>query len=150
MSKVALKRLLRDFNPSAGASSNELSLTSNAICYFSGYIINYTKKRLDCNSCLAVLTATNQYDDSFLISQRCYGENSNLITPSEPFFSLVRTCVNIISENIESIIFTIPVRKNLANLLTDVDFSFLSSCHRLTLQKIVIFRIVNTLLMKYL
>ena len=82
--------------------------------------------------------------------QISYGEGCNLSIPSKQFFKAIKEGIEIISSNIDNIIFTIPLRKNLLNLLSVLDFSFIPACHRDLITNTVKLRVVNTLLTKYL
>ena len=144
-----IRDFINNFDP-VGTNTDQSSILTNGICYFSGYILHYIKKKIDCSICIAELTSDRDYDELLLTSNRLYGEECNLEKPSYLLFSLVKESVLTLSGSLANVIYTIPLRKTLASILQSLNFSFIPTCHNNEIKQLIIYRIINTLLTKYL
>ena len=148
--KSELSKFFSEFEPFRNIVNEEESSDSNAIAYFAGYIIKHIKKSIDCCLCIDAVTRSDQADYTFLTSMRAYGENCHLNLPSKEFFDTVKKSVIEISKNIDDLIYTVPLRRNLARSIEKSDYSFIPECHRASCRLKAIGRTVNTLLSKYI
>ena len=162
-----LVRFINDFNPSQNqaqdlqeyfenfdpfSDENSFDEKLSLIAYFAGYLVRRIKKDENCcDECLQILSTSERQSFHSLTQLREYNEESeSLCYPSEKFVTLVKQIVTILTEKMDTIVFTIGTKNNLQKLLQKIGFDLFPDCHRNQIKLSCIKYSINTLLNQFL